>query len=278
LCRLITFFEKAPIGHFSDADPDKQKRARDLFGEHALSGAILVSTQAIQEFYVAAAIRKLRLPGPTVRVVTEALFELPVITVTPAHIRPAMDNELRYGISFWDGLILAAAEAGGAEVLYTEDFGRLGSAIWSKPPEPFGTLDSPPLSSPAIWPGAASPSSSSHYLACSMPRPILAPEFLERGLPGPLALLKQPKAFPNDLAGGLVARPEATRAINALLSGVVSLCVVLQPLRNYCFETGDYVPLGSHFDPQMIAGRVGEVLADAPAAQVQPRLPSSRMA
>jgi predicted nucleic acid-binding protein len=32
-----------------------------------------------------------------------------------------MDNELQYQISFWDGLILAAAEAGGAEMLYTED-------------------------------------------------------------------------------------------------------------------------------------------------------------
>ncbi len=32
-----------------------------------------------------------------------------------------MDHELRYQISFWDSLILAAAEAGGAEVLYTED-------------------------------------------------------------------------------------------------------------------------------------------------------------
>ena len=32
-----------------------------------------------------------------------------------------MDHELQYQISFWDSLILAAAEAGGAEVLYTED-------------------------------------------------------------------------------------------------------------------------------------------------------------
>ena len=61
------------------------------------------------------------MPRPTVHALTEALFELPLVIVTPTHIRSAMDNELRYQISFWDGLILAAAEAGSAEVLYTED-------------------------------------------------------------------------------------------------------------------------------------------------------------
>ena len=105
---------------YSDADPDRQKRARELFREHAVVGAVMVSTQVIQEFYVAAT-RKLAFPQPTVRTLTEALFELPLVIITPAHIHSAMDNELRYQISFWDGLILAAAEAGGADVLYTED-------------------------------------------------------------------------------------------------------------------------------------------------------------
>jgi len=105
---------------YSDADSVKQKRARDLYREQVLSGAILVSTQVIQEFYVAAT-RKLAMPRPAARALTEALSELPVVTVTSTHIRSAMDNEQRYQISFWDGLILAVAEAGGAEVLYTED-------------------------------------------------------------------------------------------------------------------------------------------------------------
>jgi predicted nucleic acid-binding protein len=105
---------------YSDGNPEKQKRARDLYREHASPGAILVRTQVIQEFY-AAATRKMRMPQPTARGLTEAMCELPLVIVTPVHIRSAMDNEQRYRISFWDGLILAAAEAGGAEVLYTED-------------------------------------------------------------------------------------------------------------------------------------------------------------
>jgi predicted nucleic acid-binding protein len=125
---------------YSDADPDKQKRARELYREQALSGAILISTQVIQEFY-AAATRKLAIPRPTVRALTEALFELPLVIVTPTHIHSAMDHELRYQISFWDGLILAAAEAGGAEVLYTEDLnhGQQYGGILAR--NPFRSMD-----------------------------------------------------------------------------------------------------------------------------------------
>ena len=125
---------------YSDADPDKQQRARELYRERALSGSILVSTQVIQEFY-AAATRKLGLPRPTVRALTEALFELPLVVVTPAHIRSAMDIELRYQLSFWDSLILAAAEAGGAEVLYTEDLndGQQYGAVLVR--NPFRSMD-----------------------------------------------------------------------------------------------------------------------------------------
>ena len=105
---------------YSDADAGKQKQATELFEQLASSGSILVSTQVIQEFYVAAT-RKLRLPQSTLRILTESLLELPLVIVAPTHVRSAMDNQVRFQISFWDALILAAAEAGGAEVLYTED-------------------------------------------------------------------------------------------------------------------------------------------------------------
>jgi predicted nucleic acid-binding protein len=36
-------------------------------------------------------------------------------------ILEALDLESRYQISFWDALVLHAAEASGAEVLYSED-------------------------------------------------------------------------------------------------------------------------------------------------------------
>jgi predicted nucleic acid-binding protein len=120
---------------YSDADRHKQKRATELYREQAASGTMLVSTQVVQEFY-AAATRKLRLPITTARSLTEALLELPLVIVTPGHIRSAIDNELRYQISFWDALIITAASAGGAGILYTEDLNdgqQYGSVLARNP-------------------------------------------------------------------------------------------------------------------------------------------------
>jgi predicted nucleic acid-binding protein len=52
---------------------------------------------------------------------TAALLDSPLILIGPSHIRSAIQNEERHKMSFWDALILAAAESGGADVLFTED-------------------------------------------------------------------------------------------------------------------------------------------------------------
>jgi len=105
---------------YSSADPIKQSRARDLYRQYALGGLALLSTQVVQEFFVSG-LRKLALSRQVLREITAALLDSPLVTVGAAHIRTAIENEVRYRISFWDALILAAAAAGGAEVLYTED-------------------------------------------------------------------------------------------------------------------------------------------------------------
>jgi predicted nucleic acid-binding protein len=49
---------------------------------------------------------------------------------------PLLEFEERYQISFWDALILAAAESGGAGVVYTEDLNhgqRYGSVLVQNP-------------------------------------------------------------------------------------------------------------------------------------------------
>jgi predicted nucleic acid-binding protein len=40
---------------------------------------------------------------------------------TPESVVEALDIEERYTISFWDALIIQAAESAGASVLYSED-------------------------------------------------------------------------------------------------------------------------------------------------------------
>lgn len=105
---------------YSSADPGKQARALALYRQYAQQGRMLVSTQVVQEFFVAA-LRKLSLPHQHAREIALTLLDSPLVTVGPTHIRMAMDNVEHYRISFWDALILATAEAGGASVLYTED-------------------------------------------------------------------------------------------------------------------------------------------------------------
>jgi predicted nucleic acid-binding protein len=115
-----TFFDTNVLLYMYGGDPEKRERARQLFGEYAQAGRMLLSTQVVQEFYAAGS-RKLGMPRRELREATAALLDLPLVILGPSHITSAIQNEEQYRISFWDGLILAAAESGGAEVLYTED-------------------------------------------------------------------------------------------------------------------------------------------------------------
>jgi len=114
------FFDTNVLLYIYGEDGRKRARASNLFDEYAQSGDILLSTQVVQEFYAAGS-RKLEIPRRQLREIARALLDLPLIVLTSLHITRALDNEVKYKISFWDALILAAAEAGGAALLYTED-------------------------------------------------------------------------------------------------------------------------------------------------------------
>jgi predicted nucleic acid-binding protein len=95
-------------------------RAKELFRQYARAGRMLISTQVVQEFYAAGS-RKLGMPRQELRDATAALLDCPLVIVSPSQIISAIQNEERYKVPFWDGLILAAAESGGSEILFTED-------------------------------------------------------------------------------------------------------------------------------------------------------------
>ncbi len=51
-------------------------------------------------------------------------------------ILEALDLESRYQVSFWDALVIQAAQVGGAEILYSEDLSdgqRYGSVLVKNP-------------------------------------------------------------------------------------------------------------------------------------------------
>ncbi len=84
------------------------------------SGAL--STQVLQELYVNVR-RKAAAPisvEEARRLIEDYLSWEVVINDGPSMLR-AMEIEARYAISYWDALIIQAAEQCGAEVLYSED-------------------------------------------------------------------------------------------------------------------------------------------------------------
>ncbi len=82
----------------------------------------LLSTQVLQEFYVNIRRKAARPVGATVaRRLIEDYLSWNVVVNDGAAILRAVDFERRYKISFWDALIVAAANAADATLLYTED-------------------------------------------------------------------------------------------------------------------------------------------------------------
>jgi len=102
----------------AEADAPKRVRALDLVRQSDFG----LSAQVLQEFYVTVT-RKIRKPlAPELAVaLMEEYRVFPTVPTDYPLIVSAAELSLRYGISYWDGAILAAAEVLEAEVLYTED-------------------------------------------------------------------------------------------------------------------------------------------------------------
>ena len=106
---------------FDDADPRKKERSLEII-RSGVDGNLVLSTQVLQEFYVAAT-RKLRTPlsAEVAEQAVTALARLPVVPVDAALVLAAIAACRRYQLSLWDALIVVAARASGCERLWTED-------------------------------------------------------------------------------------------------------------------------------------------------------------
>jgi predicted nucleic acid-binding protein len=103
------------------AAPKKQQRSRELLSTLITSGDGVLSTQVLQEYYVAAT-RKLGVAPLAAKAVLKTFAAFEVVQVTPALIQEAVDCSILNQLSFWDALIVAAADAAGCTTLYSEDF------------------------------------------------------------------------------------------------------------------------------------------------------------
>lgn len=82
-----------------------------------------ISAQVLQEFYTVVTSKKRQVPltKATAMQWIERLEIQPCAPITPSHVKLSVLLSERYGISYWDGSILTAAEALGAPIVYTED-------------------------------------------------------------------------------------------------------------------------------------------------------------
>lgn len=107
---------------FDRHEAEKRIRAQKIFSNLAQAGAVVVSTQVLQEFYVTVT-RKLKpaLPPSAAREIVESLLEMTVVQVDPAMILRAIDTSQDHQISLWDGIILHSASEAQCATLLTED-------------------------------------------------------------------------------------------------------------------------------------------------------------
>lgn len=102
------------------ADPSKQETAIGVIAEHASEQSGVISTQVLQEFY-SAATRKLGIPPAVAKKHVQDFQIFDIVQISPDMIERGIDASILYKISFWDGLIIAAACAANSTILLTED-------------------------------------------------------------------------------------------------------------------------------------------------------------
>jgi predicted nucleic acid-binding protein len=107
--------------HDLDAGP-KQQRAAGLLRELWETHAGRLSTQVLQEFYVNVT-QKIRAPlgKSAAREVVRNYAPWVQSLITPATVVRASEIGEIWRLSFWDSMIVAAAEQHGAEVVLSED-------------------------------------------------------------------------------------------------------------------------------------------------------------
>jgi predicted nucleic acid-binding protein len=106
---------------YDPGDARKQRVAQDLV-RRALVGEIVVSTQVLAEF-AATLLHKIT---PAARfedvvAVLDALGPIRVVVPDSDIVRRAVEARAEYGVHFYDGMIVAAAERGGCGRIWSED-------------------------------------------------------------------------------------------------------------------------------------------------------------
>lgn len=116
-----SFLDTNVLVYTDDAgSPEKREKALDLYERLAREQSGVVSTQVLQEYFVAST-RKLGVDPELARRKVELFGGLGVVVLDRPHIVAAIDLVRLHRLSFWDALIVQAALDANCRVLYSED-------------------------------------------------------------------------------------------------------------------------------------------------------------
>ena len=116
-----SFLDTNVLVYTDDADaPAKRDRALELYARCRRERRGVVSTQVLQEYFVAAT-RKLGVDAATARRKVELFGALQLVVLGLDDVLGATDLQRAHRLSFWDALIVRAAQASGSSRLYSED-------------------------------------------------------------------------------------------------------------------------------------------------------------
>ncbi|MCX7013477.1 MAG: PIN domain-containing protein [Candidatus Sumerlaeota bacterium] len=101
-------------------DPVKRDACRGRLRWLEESGHGVISTQVMQEFYVAAT-GKLGVEHEAAKSILRSLENYEVVLVDPPLIREAADCRVSSRLSFWDALIVVSARQAACDKIWTED-------------------------------------------------------------------------------------------------------------------------------------------------------------
>jgi predicted nucleic acid-binding protein len=101
-------------------DPARMKRSRLLLKKIRQESEGVISTQVLQEFYVVTT-QKLNADPIAIKDIMRSFENFEVVTVSPTIIKNAIDCSILNKISFWDALIVSAAESAKCGELWSED-------------------------------------------------------------------------------------------------------------------------------------------------------------
>jgi len=103
-------------------EPAKQRRAQQVLRSGLVDDSAVLSAQVLGEFFVTVT-RKIPTPlsCAEARDIIELVSTLPVVDVDHVLVKRALSVHEQYQISYWDALIVAAAERAGCVAIITED-------------------------------------------------------------------------------------------------------------------------------------------------------------